>query len=262
MPASAIKRWSALPAATVLGLGLASPASAALIDINISTVASVGDAQAALDNFRAGKRHSLTEDFEGFSAWDGTAGSATSDPLNSVVGTFSSIGANGTGTACVDGCDHLQVADSDSPGLGGSGRMNLTDGGSNWLDSNDIEGIEWLVDAAGIGGSFTDLAFFMTDVADVGATLDLVFDNGDTGSAEITPTQGNGTINFVTASFSDMAIGATVTMRNTSGQTTNDGFGIDGATVAVPVPGTLLLLGTGLLAIGAAARRGGSADKA
>jgi len=238
-----------LPLLAALGLVLAAPAHSAMIDINVSTVGSISDAQTALDNYRSSKRRVITEDFEGFAAWNGNEATATADPLSTSVGSFQGIGDNGTGTSCVSDCDNIQVADDDSDGLGGSGRKNTTDGGANWLDSNDIEGIEWIVDASGIGGRFTDLAFFLSDVADVGATLNVTFDNGMSESAEITPTQPNGTINFVTARFADFATGATVSMLNTNSSTTNDGFGVDDVTVAVPAPATLALLGLGLLGL-------------
>ena len=245
----------AVAGAAMVALAPGSSAHAAMIQLDVASMGSVAGAQSALAGFRTGKRRALTETFESFEAWDGAGSTATNDPLATAVGAFASLGSHGTGSACVNGCSGLQVGNASSSGLGVSGRTNTTAGGVNWLDSNDVEGIGWSVDASGIGGRFTDLAFLLTDVADVGATLDVQFAGGASASARILPRQPNGHINFVTARFGGLVSSATVNIRNTHGATTNDGFGIDDATVAVPVPGTVALFGAGLLALAGGARR-------
>ena len=133
------------------------------------------------------------------------------------------------------------------------GRQNLTDGGVNWLDSNDLETLIWEVDGA---GTFDSLSFFLTDVGDIPGT-DFNFSVA-AGSESVTthiPRQSNGTINFVRILFDAPISAATVTFNTAH----NDGFGLDdgaAATVApIPLPtGGLLLLG-GLAGLATLRRR-------
>ena len=134
------------------------------------------------------------------------------------------------------------------------GRQNLSDGGANWLDSNDLELLVWEVGGA---GTFDSLSFFLTDVGDITRT-DFNFTVAAAGSDPVTThiaRQVNGTINFVRILFDAPIAAATVTFTSQH----NDGFGLDDATVAtvaaIPLPaGGLLLLG-GLAGFAALRRR-------
>lgn len=243
-------------AVAIVALGISQPVSAgAMIDITV--IGNVSDAPTALNQFKAGKRGFVTEDFEGF------ATKTSTDPLPTKVGTFTGSGTGDTSGACILGCDEIQVLSTGNSPF--SGRVDTTNGANpgQWLDSNDRPKIVWSLDVSDNASvsdadfafdKFTDLAFFMTDVSDVGATLEVTFDDGSIASDTISG-QGNGTINFVTASFAGAATSATITFENTAGDIFGDGFGLDDATIAIPLPATFGLLGIGLLGLGLLAGR-------
>ena len=64
----------------------------------------------------------------------------------------------------------------------------------------------------------------------------------------------NGNIQFITGNFSELVTSAKLTVKNSNGNT-SDGWGIDEASIAVPLPGTLALFGISLLGLGVATRR-------
>lgn len=239
-----------------VAMAMIQPAAAGPM-IDITVIGNVADAPSTLNAFTAGKRGFVTEDFEGFSTKTST------DPLGTKVGTFAGFGTGKTSGACILGCDEIQVLSTANSPF--SGRVDTTNGAGDgqWLDTNDKPEVVWSFDVADNTSvsdadyafdKFTDLAFFMTDVADVRATLTVTFDDGNSASDTISG-QGNGTINFVTAAFASPATSATVTFENTSGNIRGDGFGIDDVTIAVPLPATFGLFGIGLLGLGLLAGR-------
>ena len=193
----------------------------------------------------------MTETFEGLPSYP-TATNPERDPTTTAVGSFRADGEAGKGSACVERCDETIVKnESDDKAHG----RNSTNGGSQWLDSNDAEQMIWSVSGADLpGNAFNRLAFFLIDAADVGATLEVSLTGGGSDSFDLSGL-GNGSIQFVTGSFSEQINDATLTMENIAGNTTSDGWGIDDASVAVPTPGTLALFGLGLLGLGAVGRR-------
>jgi hypothetical protein len=110
----------------------------------------------------------------------------------------------------------------------------------------DIEGV----------GKFNALAFFVLDAADVGGRFSIKV--GDTLYSDLAAggRLGNGNVHFVRILLPEAVDSLTVALMH---DRTNDGFGIDGVTVAnvapVPLPPAAALLLPGLLALGALRRR-------
>jgi hypothetical protein len=230
-------------AATVLAGAASGMASAATVDIGFQSFAraDVPDAIMQRDRF-IGQGLILSEDFEtGFTPCDGSknacsAGTIQSSDLGSLVGH---------GDAGKKGASQVQprskiVVRTGSDGV--FGRYNVTPGGSNWLDSNDREGIDWSFAAPG-NLTFRKLAFLLTDLDDVGSILFNISVNGAKALTlpDLQP-GGNGQLHLITLLF-DRPVD-TFDIRLTNG--TGDGFGLDGARLAaVPLPAAgLLLLGT------------------
>jgi hypothetical protein len=186
------------------------------------------------------KAHRI-ETFSGFDAWNGTTG--TTNPVTS-VGAFTSLGGTGTGHSAINGGTGLEVRNADPFRWGRHSALNPGQG--HWLDSNDTYGMRWEV--GGIG-SFNALGFFLTDVADVGATFSLTV-NGTLYTNSMIGTEGrraNGTIHWVRILLDETVNSLVVEMRH---DRLNDGFGIDGVTVAhiapIPLPPALAFMLAGL----------------
>lgn len=222
-------------------------ASAATVTISMTKYGNTASALAARDSF-IGIGPVISEDFEGFLACTGKNSPACAkSPLDTAVGRFSGIGPHQTnGGSQVDPKDSAVVRTSSKDVYG---RYNVTPGGSKWLDSNDLQGIQWDVPGMADLPMIGRIAFLLTDVDDVG-TIDFVLQAMDTGVlGEFMDTSlslnnnglKNGTLHLVTMLFSGPVKDLRISMLNGKG----DGFGFDGARVAVvPVPAAgLLLLG-------------------
>lgn len=256
----ATKTFSALAA-----VGLLATAGTTHASFQISTAQQdkesaadfTGDAFDAESNFLDQLDSSKTEDFE-----DGYSHNQNSP--STPVGDFvrGPDAVDGDGNACTDQCEEPNVFD-ETKDVSDSGRYDVTGESSDfYLDSNDVTQVEWQVDAS-LGGaaSANSLGFFLTDPGDEGATFEISTAD-ETEIFNIGPSQENGELFYISAISNDGPItGASVFFENQD-DTQADGFGIDNATVGVPTPGTLAMLGTGLLGFGLIGRRRGrrSAD--
>ena len=255
--------------AVVAVVGTANTSDAGVISIKAENFGNATDAWNAMQDYRNGQKAFVDEDFDGIAP--GTLTESFVGGLSTDVGRFmKGAGAlDGTGA-----CGDTPQSDCTSPGILSSlttpfsGRFNSTDGDSadpnqNWLDSNDVTQVVWEVDLAGDNIDFgphkkiTSLGVILTDVTDVGAEFELtVAGGGSMKTSDVFSGLGNGTYTFVTAHFQGFIppiTGFKATFENSNG-VTGDGFGIDDATISVPVPSTLALMGAGLVMAGFASR--------
>jgi MYXO-CTERM domain-containing protein len=232
---------------------MGSLASAATLQADNYARSEFGAARNAMNDFLTGNRIRGLETFEGHPAWNGASG--TSNPRNTNVGSFTTLGGHGTGGAAVNGGRSLEVRGDNTMPWGRYNTDTTSNSlGGNWLDTNDTYGMKWEV--AGLG-RFDTLAFFLTDVADVGATFSIKV--GDELFSDIAGSTGriaNGSIHLIRIALDRAVENLTVELIH---DRLNDGFGIDGATVVevapVPVPPAAALLVTGLAAFAGLRRR-------
>ncbi|MEL6118287.1 MAG: VPLPA-CTERM sorting domain-containing protein [Pseudomonadota bacterium] len=198
----------------------------------------------------------VTEDFEsGFAVGEitGNGGNAGAT-LDTVVGTFSSLGGVGSGSTCAlstggsNGiCDTLAIFDSSINSQNNTVPLD----GEYSLNSNDTFGIQWDV---GTGDLFNRVVFGMSDATDQGATLTITADDGTTSVFEVlNPNLGDGNAQLVIIDFDELIGSATISLESSI---EDDGFAIDGVSVGVvPLPAAGLLLIGGLGVLGAMRRR-------
>lgn len=183
--------------------------------------------------------------------------------LSTNVGVFQTTSNTkaGTGTSSY-GAKNKAATDKSVPyfeirDYNANGRLNTTPApGKKYLDSADITEIR-----LDLGVGLKNLFFYLSDPSDVGAkTKTETVSDSSTASAIIDYSKyNNGKVWFVGISANDNieSITWTVNKRSGSDYYTNDGFGLDDFTTVAPIPepGTLLLLGSGLIGLGLYRRR-------
>lgn len=279
-----------MTAGLLAGMSSVNTAASASIDLSATNFNDASGAWSALEAFRSGQKDYVAEDFEGFSVGTLTNPSGldagggrnnTSEFLDTNVGQFyngpDAVAGTGACTQSGDASDCNSAGILNSAETPFSGRFDSTGGDDSsddtsangsedqgkWLDSNDTTQIVWDADLdrdeidLGNGRKISGLGVILTDVTDVGATFEVSLKGASVTSTENFSGLGNGTFTLVTARFRNFLPPITsfqATFENKNGKT-NDGFGIDDATIAVPAPATLGLLGLGLIGVGVAARR-------
>jgi hypothetical protein len=229
---------------------VASNAGAAVI--NFDAAYGLTNAQTAETAFLASTIDHLGEDFEGFNGPDANDGTqqgswveaATS--FSTAVGTFTMTDQSSNLSNGNISPELLMIEDETT---GEFGRVSTEE--NQWLDSNDADTVTWDI----LTGNYNAFGFYLSDANDQGASLILKFADGSVSeSLALTSPLGNGNVAYFSL-FSDLAFtSASLVFDNGVGE--NDGWGIDGVTLAkVPEPGTLALLGLGLAGLSIARRR-------
>jgi opacity protein-like surface antigen len=169
-------------------------------------------------------------DLGGFGLCDNSGALATN------VGTFRRVSTTpGSGSSvCGDGGYSVQVKDQSVPNL--FGRHNPPTGIGRWVDSNDIERVEWEIDTAALGlKDLTGIEFALIDAfdqrerPDLGASFFGLSVNGATWS--IDSRDDNGEVYWITILFGQPVSNALITFNTRL----NDGWGVANATIA-PIP--------------------------
>lgn len=180
----------------------------------------------------------VTEHFEGFGA-----GTYSGDPGSFVtsVGTFAPLtpGNNSSGQGCGTKCnDGLAILDaSTSPYVG---RFAVEGPDGHWLDSNDYKAMAWTPST-----DVTSVGFFVTDINDVNALFRVQ------SFQPFSQKLNDGQIFYITVT--DPAGIGGLEFLSDAGSRQNDGFGIDGFTIAgrVAEPDGLFLLSASVVGLAA-----------
>ncbi|WP_323750770.1 PEP-CTERM sorting domain-containing protein [Marinobacter sp.] len=228
-----MKNMATVVAVLMFAGGAGSAAAAPVINISSEGFSAAQAAEAAfLGNLNAGY---ITETFD-----SGYTVGAQSPTITSLAGVGSfTMDLAGTGGACDTSpysCSAgLAVLDSSSSPY--SGRFDISP--DNWLDSMDAQ--EMTISPS---GGYTAMGFYMTDPNDAGGRFSIGgmnFSFSDIFGSAL----GNGKVFYISL-YDDSGLGDLSIYSNHS----NDGYGLDNVTVGtVPEPGTLALMGLGLVGL-------------
>jgi hypothetical protein len=227
--------------------------SAEALTIGFTTPASsLAAATAAEATFLLGLSGAITESFEGFEA--GHTVGRPGSPFETAVGSFVQVARGSTAGRCagLGNCRGLAVLDAATSPY--EGRFPMTggpsDGQSNWLDSNDSRRMR-----LDVLPGYRAVGFYVTDPNDQGGLLQVRV----SGSSSLFnfPNLFVGAVPSGSVAYVWLTDPAGIDRVTFISHDPNDGFGIDRVTIGdpVPEPGTLLLLGGGMLGLVARARR-------
>ncbi len=264
---------SALLASAIFAAGAA---SAATVTVKVSdlaftgpnfsfagTLANAQSAEAAFLNTLNGP--TVNEGFESAALQvNGNAGAnqntqwvGSGSTINTSVGSFELITAgqgSSSWTNSTNAANNLLLIESAKTGE--FGRQSIVAKQGHWLDSNDAKKVVWTLGAP-LNNSFNAFGFYLSDSADVAGKLTLTFADQNTVDFDfaelLSNTTTNGNVRYVTVISDSSILNGKLTFDVNVG---TDGWGIDDITVGtVPEPGSILLMGLGLLGLGAARRR-------
>lgn len=175
------------------------------------------------------------------------AGPSGGTPVPMDATNFKRLGLCGDGGSVIgDGCSVLDKDDPDAPDA--YGRYNPFNINLDWIDSQDIDLLEWTVSSA---VPFTSLAFVLIDAHDQPGSHFKMFYEGDE-IWEIASQLPNRNVFWLLVTFDDPV---TTAVFNFSTRL-NDGYGIVAPRVQpVPLPPAALLLLTGTALIAGLRRR-------
>jgi PEP-CTERM motif len=244
-----ITKWKVLGAVLAMAMGVS---LARAVDVDIIVVPG-GNQAATITNSSTVQDNWISTYFPGSVAvsletFDGVSLGVDTN-LSTPAGDFSAGGSGGD-TATSTGGVEFWILDSSTTPF--SGRFDNTSGGSGrWLDSNDITEITFVPD-----GGLTSLFFFVSDANDVGGQLELQITTtgGPLTPISIDPNQPNGSLWFV--GIRNFGAGEITEIKLVQSNQ-HDGYGLDrfGTVGPVPEPGTLGLMGLGLIGLMARFRR-------
>jgi hypothetical protein len=237
-------RAKAFVGAAALGLAVLLGASVEAVPVVSVSGEGLAAANAAQAAFLAGLATSTTESFESYAV-------AYYPTLVTSVGTFTQVSPGADEPLCSPHCsDGLWVLDAaHTPAWG-----RFATDGERWLDTNDSRETRWTAAPFPLP---TRIGFFINDPDDAGGDFTLLALNGLGVSSSlidlVADNLGNGKVFYVTVSDPEGLKEIRIFSNDP-----NDGLGIDEFTAGnppVPEPGTMSLLGTGLLAAALRARR-------